>query len=68
MRPPCWRLRGSYRPAAQSDWRFRSPHPDAGISLLLAIPIGFLVGVILEVILIRRMYHRPLDTLLVTWG
>lgn len=45
---------------------------DAGISLLLAIPLGFLVGgvmgVILEATLIRRMYHRPLDTLLVTWG
>jgi urea transport system permease protein len=45
---------------------------DAGISLLLAIPLGFLVGgvmgMILEVTLIRRMYHRPLDTLLVTWG
>ncbi|PZS29998.1 MAG: urea ABC transporter permease subunit UrtB [Pseudonocardiales bacterium] len=45
---------------------------DAGTSLLLAIPLGFLVGgvmgVILEATLIRRMYHRPLDTLLVTWG
>ncbi len=45
---------------------------DAGTSLLIAIPIGFLVGgvmgVILEATLIRRMYHRPLDTLLVTWG
>ncbi len=45
---------------------------DAGVALLLAIPIGFLVGgvmgVILEATLIRRMYHRPLDTLLVTWG
>jgi urea transport system permease protein len=45
---------------------------DAGVSLLLAIPIGFLVGgvmgVILEATLLRRMYHRPLDTLLVTWG
>lgn len=45
---------------------------DAGISLLLAIPLGFLVGgvmgVILEATLIRRMYYRPLDTLLVTWG
>ena len=45
---------------------------DAGISLLLAIPLGFLVGglmgVIIEATLIRRMYHRPLDTLLVTWG
>ena len=45
---------------------------DAGASLLLAVPLGFLVGgamgVILEATLIRRMYHRPLDTLLVTWG
>jgi len=45
---------------------------DAGISLLLAIPLGFLVGgvmgLVLEATLIRRMYHRPLDTLLVTWG
>ncbi|HEY3893886.1 MAG TPA: urea ABC transporter permease subunit UrtB [Pseudonocardiaceae bacterium] len=45
---------------------------NAGISLLLAIPLGFLVGgvmgIILEAALIRRMYHRPLDTLLVTWG
>ncbi len=45
---------------------------DAGTSLLLAIPLGFLVGgvmgVVLEATLIRRMYHRPLDTLLVTWG
>ncbi|MGH3784401.1 MAG: urea ABC transporter permease subunit UrtB [Pseudonocardiaceae bacterium] len=45
---------------------------DAGTSLLLAILLGFLVGgvmgVILEATLIRRMYHRPLDTLLVTWG
>jgi urea transport system permease protein len=45
---------------------------DAGVSLLLAIPLGFAVGgvlgVILEATLLRRMYHRPLDTLLVTWG
>jgi urea transport system permease protein len=45
---------------------------SAGVSLLLAIPIGFavggLLGVILEATLIRRMYHRPLDTLLVTFG
>jgi urea transport system permease protein len=45
---------------------------DAGTSLLLAIPLGFLVGglmgVILEATLIHRMYNRPLDTLLVTWG
>jgi urea transport system permease protein len=45
---------------------------DAGVSLLLAVPIGFLVdgvmGMVLEATLIRWMYHRPLDTLLVTWS
>src|SRR3989337_1277654 len=44
----------------------------AGLSLLVSLPIAFLVGgvlgVILEATLLRRMYHRPLDTLLVTWG
>jgi urea transport system permease protein len=45
---------------------------DAGVSFLLAVPLGFgvggVMGVILEATLIHRMYHRPLDTLLVTWG
>jgi urea transport system permease protein len=44
----------------------------AGFSLLLALPIAFVVaglmGVLLEMTLIRRLYARPLDTLLVTWG
>ncbi|MCS7478420.1 urea ABC transporter permease subunit UrtB [Umezawaea endophytica] len=45
---------------------------DAGLALVVSIPLGFLVGgllgLLLEVLLIHRMYHRPLDTLLVTWG
>jgi urea transport system permease protein len=44
----------------------------AGTALLVALPVAFVVagimGVILEVVLIRRLYGRPLDTLLVTWG
>ncbi|MCW6010441.1 urea ABC transporter permease subunit UrtB [Micromonospora sp. CPCC 205371] len=44
----------------------------AGWSLLIALPIAFAVagamGVLLEFLLIRRLYARPLDTLLVTWG
>ncbi|MGW3911765.1 urea ABC transporter permease subunit UrtB [Streptomyces sp. NPDC005070] len=44
----------------------------AGLSLLVALPIAFLVagamGALLEWLLIRRLYTRPLDTLLVTWG
>jgi urea transport system permease protein len=45
---------------------------DAGVSLLVALPLGFLVGgimgLVLETVLIRHLYHRPLDTLLVTFG
>ncbi len=45
---------------------------DAGWSLLVALPLAFavagLMGVLLEFLLIRRLYARPLDTLLVTWG
>ena len=45
---------------------------DAGLSLLVSLPVAFAVagvlGVVLEMTLLRRMYHRPLDTLLVTWG
>ncbi|MEU1513827.1 urea ABC transporter permease subunit UrtB [Streptomyces sp. NPDC005811] len=44
----------------------------AGLSLLVALPVAFLVagamGALLEWLLIRRLYTRPLDTLLVTWG
>jgi urea transport system permease protein len=38
----------------------------------LALPAAFvvagLVGLLLEALLVRRLYGRPLDTLLVTWG
>ncbi|MFE4498800.1 urea ABC transporter permease subunit UrtB [Rhodococcus sp. NPDC056743] len=38
------------------------------ISLLVGFVVGGLMGVALEVLLVSRMYHRPLDTLLVTFG
>jgi urea transport system permease protein len=45
---------------------------SAGVSLLISLVIGFVVGgamgALLEVTLIQRMYDRPLDTLLVTFG
>ena len=45
---------------------------NAGASLLISLVVGFVVGgllgVLLEVTLIHRMYDRPLDTLLVTFG
>jgi len=44
----------------------------AGAALVIALPLAFMVGgllgVLLESTLISRLYHRPLDTLLVTWG
>lgn len=49
-------------------------HLPAGtdISVLLAIPVAFLAafvaGYLIEWLLIRHLYHRPLDTLLATWG
>lgn len=43
-----------------------------GTAFLLAIPVAFvvagLIGLAAERVLIRRMYGRPLDTLLVTFG
>src|SRR4030081_695534 len=42
------------------------PAPIA--SLLVAFVVAGTMGLILEIALIRRLYARPLDTLLVTWG
>ena len=43
-----------------------------GASLLIAIPLAFIVtgivGIIIERTLIRWLYGRPLETLLATWG
>jgi urea transport system permease protein len=43
-----------------------------GPALLVALPVAFLIagliGLLLERALIRRLYGRPLDTLLATWG
>ncbi|MDQ0115993.1 urea ABC transporter permease subunit UrtB [Paenibacillus harenae] len=51
----------AYLPASMFDWYF-----------VLAIPasfaIAFVVGLILEMSLIRFLYGRPLDSLLATWG
>jgi urea transport system permease protein len=57
---------------AYTVYMLQGPIGSAGISLLLALPLAFLVagamGALLEWLLIRRLYARPLDTLLVTWG
>jgi len=45
---------------------------STGLALLVAIPVSFLIagmlGLLLEAAVIRWMYQRPLDTLLVTVG
>ncbi len=45
---------------------------SAGISIVIALPVAFVVagllGLLLEVSIIQWMYRRPLDTLLVTVG
>jgi urea transport system permease protein len=45
---------------------------STGISIVVAIPVAFviagLIGLLLEVTIIRWMYRRPLDTLLATVG
>jgi len=45
---------------------------STGLSILVALPVAFLVaglmGLLLEVTIISRMYRRPLDTLLATVG
>jgi urea transport system permease protein len=43
-----------------------------GLAFLVALPVAFvtagLMGLVLERLLLRRLYGRPLDTLLVTFG
>jgi urea transport system permease protein len=53
---------------------FKAVLPDAlfPIYILVALPLAFLVsglaGLLLEKTVIRRLYGRPLETLLATWG
>ncbi|WP_422072157.1 urea ABC transporter permease subunit UrtB [Tranquillimonas rosea] len=46
--------------------------PDYTVSLLVALPLAFAVtfgaGVLMERLVIRWLYHRPLETLLATFG
>ena len=46
--------------------------PDYTISILVALPVAFAItfaaGVVMERLVIRHLYHRPLETLLATFG
>ncbi|MER8549893.1 branched-chain amino acid ABC transporter permease [Mesorhizobium sp. M1169] len=41
---------------------------NPSLSLLLAPAVGFILGLIVELLMVRRLYGRPLDTILATWG
>ena len=46
--------------------------PDYTLSIIIALPLAFAVtfaaGVVMERLVIRHLYHRPLETLLATFG
>lgn len=46
--------------------------PDYTLSIIIALPLAFVVtfgaGVLMERLVIRHLYHRPLETLLATFG
>jgi urea transport system permease protein len=62
-------MAGAYVPFVLQTSLFKHAQ---GTAVLVALPVAFVVagamGVVLERLLLRRMYGRPLDTLLVTFG
>ncbi|HEU5320377.1 MAG TPA: urea ABC transporter permease subunit UrtB, partial [Methylomirabilota bacterium] len=63
---------GAYTTFVVQNW-FRAAWPQAfDAYFLVALPVSFIVaaavGIVLERGVIRRLYGRPLETLLLTWG
>ena len=63
---------GAYTTFAVQEWA-RTSHPGLlNYSLFIAIPLAFLVtaavGILIERVVIRFLYGRPLETLLATFG
>ena len=63
---------GAYTTFAVQEW-IRNHDPALfDYSLLIAVPLAFVVagavGMLIERVVIRLLYGRPLDTLLATWG
>ena len=54
-------LAEKFLPAGLFAWYFP-------IAVLVAFAIAYAVGWLTEYLMIRHLYHRPLDTLLATWG
>lgn len=61
-------MAGSYTAYTVQTYLVADADVALPVSLLIGFLVGGLMGVLLEVTLIRRLYHRPLDTLLVTFG
>ncbi|MFI6312055.1 urea ABC transporter permease subunit UrtB [Nocardia fusca] len=61
-------MAGSYTAYTVQEYLVAGAEVSLIISLLIGFLVGGLMGVALEVTLIKRMYDRPLDTLLVTFG
>lgn len=62
-------MAGAYVPFVLQTTLFEGAE---GVAVLVALPVAFVVagamGVVLDRLVLRRMYHRPLDTLLATFG
>ena len=57
---------------AYATWLVQSAMHGSAWYLVVAVPASFLAaalaGVLLEIAVVRRLYGRPLETLLATWG
>ena len=56
----CSNLFAEYLPALFGGFFF--------VAMIAAFAVAALFGALVEWLLVRRLYHRPLDTLLATWG
>ncbi|MGG1246293.1 urea ABC transporter permease subunit UrtB [Bacillus spizizenii] len=51
----------SYLPASLFSYYFL-------IAIIMAFGVAALIGIVIEKVIVRRLYDRPLDSLLATWG
>lgn len=51
----------SYLPASLFSYYFL-------IAIIMAFAVAALTGIVIEKVIVRRLYDRPLDSLLATWG
>ena len=63
---------GAYTTYQIQIWMQHTPDTPQDSYFLLAIPMAFLVsamvGLLMEALVIRHLYRRPLESLLATWG